>query len=325
MMQREFSDEVFPDDAGYEGDRTQDIFQGGENSCTCMGGTNSIESYVHAYEEQQGTPLADSLQLSPAFPWRILKRLPKISVESMISVLNTAGACQEKFYPYKVEPLYPYYVTTLNQDPSSEAWTDANSRIINARTQRIAGKWEMVRALALGYRLITCRVGGNLEHIEAGIRYNKDQGIRIHGSGGARFWEPWSSFEMGGNMSQVYSIECDLAPRIVHPDYRAPTPASFKDGVLTIPYLTLMPEYWQDPIQYFKNVKVHFGSDIGFDNVRWDNPDVTHMDCRWKPANSTYGTPHVLSLFAVELGGTVFKQVTVRGVVPSIVSYEVIQ
>ena len=324
-MIRPYSDEIFPAEAGYEGERTQDIIQGSESSCTTMGVTNSTESLVHAWEEQQGIPLADSLQLSPAFLWRLLKLQSSISAESAVSTLNRTGTCLEKLYPYTVEPDYPFRVTAFDKDPSNEAWLDAGSRSVGLRIATVSGKFDMARAIATGSRLITTRVGGPMEHIEAGIKYHQDAGIRIHGSGGTRFWEPWSSFEPGGCMSKVFAItHCNLAPFIVHPDYVPPTPASFADGVLTIPHLTLMSnlENWQDPIQYFKNVKVHFGSDIGPENVKWDDADMMHMDCRWKPASPVYGSPHTLSLFAVEVGGTVYKQVTVTGVVPTIVSFE---
>ena len=324
-MMRPFSDELFPAEAGYEGPRTQDVFQGGENSCTTMGVLNAVESLVHADEEGRGVPVADCLQLSYAFLWRLLKKQSRINVETAVTALGQFGTCLERLYPYATEPNYPYRVTTLDQDPSALAWADAANRKIKLDIETVSGKFEMARAIATGSRLITTRVGGNLEHIEAGIKYHQDRGIRIHGSGGRRFWEPWESFEPGGVMSKVWAIRfCSIAPLHQHREYRAPTPASFADGVLTIPYLTLMPkpENWQEPPQYFKNVRVHFGSDIGPDNVSWDDATVSHFDCRWKPASEAYGTPHLLSLFAVNVDGLIFRKVTVKGVIPTIVSYE---
>lgn len=324
-MQRPFSDELFPADAGYEGERTQDIFQGQEQSCTTMGITNAVESYVHAYEVLANKPREESLQLSPAFLWRLLKHQSSINVETAVRALNQFGTCLERMYPYRTEDSYPYRVTTLDQDPPAEAWAWAEEHPIVLTIAPVSGKFDMARAIATGSRLITTRTGGNLDHIEAGICYNENLGIRIHGSGGRRYWEPWESFEMGGPMSKVWSISfCNLAPMVPHPDYRAPTPASFTDGVLTIPYLSLFPksENWQDPIQYFKNVKVHFGGDLTPETVILDDADITHADCRWKPASNVYHMPDTLSLFAVDVGGTVLKRVTIKGVRPSIVSYE---
>jgi len=322
MMPRPYSDELFPAQVSLRTQNTKATFQGGAITCTRVSLVNAAECLA----ENSGLPQYTDAEFSARLLWYASDR-STLSVQSAVSTMRRCGGlAPEALCPYTVEPDYPYNPIGLLDPPSAEAWAAARASGIDFDIERINDKFAIARALATGSPLIAVKQGGNMEHAFCISGYHQDAGMEILDSGSSNlaYWMPWT--DLGLVITQVYRLVDSTIPMVTHPEYRAPTPASFKDGVLTIPYLTLLPvpdpANWNVEPTHYRNVKVHFGSDIGPNNVTLNDRDVTHMDCRWKPASEAYGTPHTLSLFGVEVGGTVWRKVTVRGVLPSIVSYE---
>lgn len=323
-MIRPHSDEVFPAHLSMRTANTRTTFQGGAITCTRVSLVNAAECLA----ENSGLPQWADAEFSARLLWYASDR-SHLTVQSAVETMKRCGGlAPESMCPYVCEPNYPYTPIGLLDAPSAAAWDAAKASGIDFDIDetRLSDKYEIARALSLGSPLIAVKQGGDLEHAFCISGYDEDAGMEITDSGASNlaYYMPWS--DLGLVITQVYKLVNSSIPMVTHPDYRAPTPASFADGVLTIPFLTLLPvpspDSWQEPWQYFKNVKVHFGGDLTPETVTLDSEEVTHMDCRWKPASTTYGTPHTLSLFAVDVGGTVFRRVTVKGVVPEIVSYE---
>lgn len=321
-MQRPHSDEVFPAQVSLRTRNTRTTFQGGAITCTRVSLVNAAECLA----ENSGLPQYTDAEFSARLLWYASDR-SKLSVESAVATMKLCGGlAPESLCPYLVEPDYPYNPIGLLDAPSAQAWDAAKASGIDFDIERISDKWAIARALSLGSPLIAVKQGGNLEHAFVISGCDEVEGMEITDSGASNlaYYMPWS--DLGLVVTQVYRLVNSSIPMAVHPEYKAPTPASFADGVLTIPYLTLLPvpdpANWQAEPQYFKNVVVHFGGDLTPETVTLDDADITHMDCRWKPASAVYGTPHTLSLFAVDVGGTVIRRVTVKGVIPEIVSYE---
>lgn len=321
-MIRSHSDEQFPSRVSLRTKNTRTTFQGGAITCTRVSLVNAAECLA----ENSGLPQWADAEFSARLLWYASDR-SKLSVESAVATMKLCGGlAPESLCPYVCESNYPYTPIGLLDAPSAAAWDAARASGIDFDIERISDKWAIARALSLGSPLIAVKQGGNLEHAFCISGYDEVDGMEIMDSGSSNlaYFMPWS--DLGLVVTQVYRIVNASIPMVIHPDYKASTPASFDAGVLTIPYLTLLPipdpANWAAEPEYFKNVVVHFDGDLTPETVTLDDPDVTHMDCRWKPASTTYGTPHTLSLFAVDVGGTVVKRVTVKGVVPSIVSYE---
>ena len=319
-MQRPHSDEQFPSQVSLRTRNTRTTFQGGAITCTRVSLVNAAECLA----ENSGLPEYADAEFSARLLWYASDR-SKLSVQSAVDTMKRCGGlAPESLCPYIVEPAYPYNPIGLLDGPSIAAWDAAKASGIDFDLERIAGKYDIARALALGSPLITVKQGGNMEHAFCISGYDENDGMEVTDSGFSNdpYFMPWS--DLGPVITQVYKLVNSSIPMVAHPDYKPPTPARFADGVLTIPFLTLSPpsERWMDAPNYFKNVKVHFGADLTPENTTLDNPEVTHMDCRWKPASEAYGTPHLLSLFAVNVDGLIFRKVTVKGVVPTIVSYE---
>ena len=321
-MIRPHSDEVFPDRLSLRTKNTRTTFQGGVITCTRVSLVNAAECLA----EHSGLPQYEDAEFSARLLWYASDR-SKLSVESAVATMKLCGGlAPESLCPYLVEPDYPYNPIGLLDAPSAQAWDAARASGIDFDIERINGIYDIARALALGSPLIAVKQGGNMEHAFCISGYDDDGGLEILDSGHSNFayFMPWA--DLGPVITQVYKLVNSSIPLVAHPEYKAATLPTFADGVLTIPHLSILPvpgiANWRDPWEYFENVVVHFGSDLNAGNTAVDNPEVNHVDCRWKPASDTYGTPHVLSLFAVDVGGTVYKNVTVKGVVPTIVSYE---
>ena len=319
-MQRPHSDEQFPSQVSLRTRNTKTTFQGGAITCTRVSLVNAAECLA----EHSGLPQYEDAEFSARLLWYASDR-SKLSVESAVATMKLCGGlAPESLCPYLVEPDYPYNPIGLLDAPSAQAWDAARASGIDFDIERINGIYDIARALALGSPLIAVKQGGDIEHAFCISGYDDDGGLEILDSGHSNFayFMPWA--DLGPVITQVYKLVNSSIPLVAHPEYKAATPARFADGVLTIPFLTLSPpsERWMDAPNYFKNVKVHFGADLTPENTTLDNPEVTHMDCRWKPASEAYGTPHLLSLFAVNVDGLIFRKVTVKGVVPTIVSYE---
>lgn len=307
---RPHSDEVFPTEVNFRNPWTREEFQGGVNTCLTFGVTSPLEAMAHA--------VGENVQLSPRFLWYYRNR-QSLSVESMVATLNSVSTCADHLCPYVVDPTYPYAVHDLDIAPDLAALLDAAKRNIKIEIQRISDKYDCMRALANGQTLITVRVGGNLEHCECAIGYHQDKGLLIHGSGSTIFWEPWSS--LGLIITQVYAItKSPWAPR-VHPDYRAPTPASFAEGVLTCPFIAQVDPDWMKPLRWFKNVKAHFSGEIAPGSLVYPDPNVTGYNALWKPRGPGI-TDDRLELPQVEVGGTLYKGVSVNGVAITIIAGE---
>jgi len=322
MMQRPFSDEVFPTRFSLRTRNTRSPWQGNVITCTRV----SLANFAECLAENSGLPQWVDAEFSARLLWYASDR-SKLSVMSALETMKRCGGfAPESLCPYVVEPNFPWNPIGLLDAPSAAAWQAAKDSGIDFDLERINDKWDIARALALGSPLVAVKQGGSIEHAFCISGYDEDFGMEVTDSGISNdpYFMPWT--ELGLVITQVYKAVNSTIPMVAHKDYRPPSPASFADGVLTIPYLTLLPvpdtANWQAEPSFYRNVKVHFGSDIGPDNLVLGDPDCTHMDCRWKPASEVYGTPHTLSLFAVEVGGTVHQRVTVKGVIPTIVSYE---
>jgi hypothetical protein len=227
-------------------------------------------------------------QLSPRFLWWCVDKA-KLSVETIVSTINRVGICLDALCPYVASLDAPYAVKDIDVMPSSDAWMDAQRTAIKMTVKRVHSKEDVMRALSTGYTLITIRVNpGGSEHCEAIIGYDKVKGMKIHGSGGGIYWEPWESIPLV--MTQLWQITYCPWAAVQHPDYIEGDLPTFENGVLTVPLLDVVMPYPQDWMR-FQNVKVEFAD---FGAVKVNDQDITGTIARWASTRNALFLPVVI-------------------------------
>lgn len=254
-MREQFSDAVDL----YEGTGSQPRleFQGDVASCLTFGVTSALE----ALAARAGKPA----QYSPRWLWHFRSMVPN-TVPGYLSLINLAGLCQEKFYPYDL--------ATLEQPPESPAFDDAEASDLKVFSRLIAGQTEIKRSLSRGHSLITIRtLPGGDEHCECVIGFNA-LGIKVHGSGNTIQWWPWDTLP---EFTQVHELSCEQFPPVAVDGYVPAEAATFVGGVLTVPDIVFR---WPmiKAEQRASGVVFHFGSDDF--TVTWNDencqPEATY-------------------------------------------------
>lgn len=236
--------EQFPVEVDFQTEHTRLEFQGNALSCTTFGGTSALEAILHR--------LGQYVQLSPRFIWFNMRGYG-VSVEGMADALEREGTCLDEYCPYLVEPVFPYNVVGVYDPPTSDAWSDAKTRLPKGiKPARITtGKEGVMRALSQGSAITLIKVGGPVEHCAAIIGYNSF-GIKVHDSGLNIYWQPWSDIEAGGNVTQLW--RWTGLPLVPHPDYIEGDTPTLVDGVLSLPKVMVYVGF-PDPSLHFKNVQ----------------------------------------------------------------------
>lgn len=295
--------ESFPDVVDFQTERTRLEFQGNLLSCTAFGMTSALE----AMADRAGQPV----QLSPRYLWFYSDKRT-LSVDSMVYTVNRVGICKDEFCPYVVSDTYPYEVANADEMPGFQAIIDAQWHPIKVSVERIAGKEQIMRALATGHALITVRtLGASVEHCEAAIGYDKAQGLKIHGSGSKIYWQSWDTLD---SITQVYALTCEKYPPVPHPDYVEGDIPTFNDGILNIPLLDLLMAY-PEPTQHFQNVRLAFDS---FGEVAIGDPGYGGVMPMWS------STRNKLTLPSLIYEGKRFANVSLTKPAVKILHYETI-
>jgi hypothetical protein len=265
----------------------------------------ALTSALEAMAARAGQPV----QLSPRFLW-VYSDKSRLSVESVIQTANRVGICRDELCPYIVADAYPYKVADLDEMPGLEALLDAQATGIKVQSERIAGKDDVMRAICLGHSLVTVRViGGSVEHCEACIGYDKDRGMKIHGSGNNIYWEPWESLPL--TITQIHKITGPWAP-VPDPGYVEGDLPTFTDGVLTIPIVDVVMPF-PEPWQHFQNVRIAFDS---FGEVMVGDRNITGV----KPLWITYRKR--LTLPTLVYGGKRYSNVSLTNPNVEVLHYE---
>jgi hypothetical protein len=254
--------ESFPAVVDFQSANMRPEYQGGLLSCTTFGATSALE----AMADRAGFPQ----QLSPRFLWFYSDK-SRLSVESVVATINRVGICRDELCPYVASTTPPYTVKDSEELPDLAALLDAQATKIKITVERIAGKDEVMRALATGHSLISVRVNpSGSEHVEAIIGYD-DKGVKVHGSGYSIYHEPWES--LGLVITQLWKItSCPWAP-VPHPDYYEGDQPVFDGTTLTIPQIDLIgPDFKSSR---FNSVKVTFDNfgriDTNSGSIAWRN------------------------------------------------------
>ncbi len=307
---RPHSDEQFPIVASRFDADTHTTFQGNQETCTHVAGATWVSMQC-----------PDGNKYSPRFVWFF--RLPgTISADGFVSNLNRVGICLDSLCPYIVDPDWPFAVHDLDVPPSLEALLDAKARSIRGfETAMISDMWDWMRVICTrGPLLLNKVIAPGVEHEINGSGYDFTRGMEILDNGivNATEFYPWSAF--GPVITQAHYATKSPWPFTVLEGYKPPTPASFADGVLTCPFIAMVDPDWQKPRKWLRNVTAHFASDIGPDNVRINDGDISGMDALWKPRNPLVTTDDRLELPLLCVGDTLYRNVSVTGVTIQIVS-----
>jgi hypothetical protein len=272
-------------------------------SCTRFALTSALESLAAAAGE--------SIQLSVRFLWYYTDKT-KLSIESAVETINTIGTCLDSLCPYVVNPEAPYNIIDIDTPPSLAALLDAQSRKFDVQIEAIAGKTEIMRALAQGSRLMINSIPGQFaEHAEAAIGYDIDKGVHIQGSGNTNYWEPWVSFS-NGIVTKVWAITKSPWPLIPHPDYIPESAPEFDGTTLKIPKGRVY-KGWPTPSEHFINIKLRFSS---FGTVKVNDPRVYGREVIY------FESAARLSLPVVFVNGVRYERVSLTGSVVEHVSAE---
>lgn len=294
--------EQFPFRVDYQTENTRPEWQGAPNSCTRFGGTSALECAA----DRAGFPI----QLSVRYLWYFTDKA-HLSVQNFVDCINLFGTCRDDLCPYVANMDPPYDVKDIDVPPSFEAMEDARSRKFNIKIERLAGQEECMRALAQGYPLIICRTQPGGEHVEAVIGYDRVQGLKVHGSGWAIYWEPWSSVS-DGTITQIWRLYDTPWPAVPHPDYIEGDLPSLQDGILTLPRVNVWRGWDFEPRSLnFKNVVFQMLEC----NPVADSPDVRGF-VFWHSTKFTLYIPKML------IDGLVAFNVTITNPVAELISAE---
>ena len=282
--------EFFPDLVDYETEHTLRAYQGNINSCTRFGGIHFVECMAHRAGVFE--------QYSYRFQW-YYRATGALSAEGVIQTINMAGLALEADDPYLIGPdLEPI---DMDRIPSVEAMFSAAARRHQFQIARVNGKEEIMRALCQGSPLISGRVyPGGAEHCECIIGYQKDLGVKIHGSSGDIYWEPWSSVPLV--ITQTW--RCVKGPWALrpHPDY-VPAPApEWRGDHLYLPKLTVV----GPKISRFVDAKVYF-VDGAYGTPTINSLEIGELDSVYWTRSGILDLPNLL------LGGVVYDKVRLVG------------
>lgn len=295
--------EYLPPRTEYSNENARPEFQGALNSCTRFAITGPLEFM----SDRAGEPVDFSVR----FLWWFTDKAA-LSVDSAVATLNRVGVCIDALCPYRADTSPPYEVFDLDKPPSLAALLDAQARGIQIETERIAGRLEVMRALAQGWPVITVRtLPGGAEHAEYIRNYDEDLGVQIHGSGWAIYWEPWESLEQGGSLTQLHRLTKAPWKPVPHRDYMEAEQPAFDQGVLTVPEIRAYVG-WPVPSLEYQNVRVLF-EDYG--EVKANDPNVGR-EAVW------FSTTETLHLPVLMLGGVRYERVSVTKPKLKIIGWE---
>jgi hypothetical protein len=299
--------EYIPPTLGYGSAHARAEWQGAPPSCKHFGVTAALEFMA----ARAGFPV----QLSARYLWWHTRGRTDVGdIEGVVALVNRVSVCEDLLYPYSASFEPPYQIADVEIPPSHVANIDAEKRAIKMKTCRIAGKVEIMRALAQGHGVITVRTwaeGG--EHAECLIDYHETLGALVCGSTGAIFWEPWDSFGLGGCMTQVHRVTQAPWKPVPHPDYVEGDLPTLNGSILTLPKASIWAGWGADPRWlYFKNVQLNI---VSVESVSSDNDDVRAI---------VFWHAELLTLFIPKLvtGGVVLDNVKIIKPVATLITAE---